>query len=93
MSDKISLEDAQRIQEVIVQPLISAVEEHIKVVTEKVVARLDTHSVDIKARDADLKSLKSNQRKALIGWGVLCLGVSAGLTSVWNFVRGLIHVG
>jgi hypothetical protein len=93
MSDKFSLEDAQRIQEVIVKPLITAVEEHIKVVTEKVVARLDKHSVDIKARDADLAALKGNQRKALIGWGVLCLGVSAGLTAAWNFVRGLIHLG
>ena len=86
MSDKFSLEDAQRIQEVIVKPLITAVEEHIKVVTEKVVARLDKHSVDIKARDADLAALKGNQ-------GVLCLGVSAGLTAAWNFVRGLIHLG
>lgn len=70
------LEDAQQIKEVIVDPLIEAVRAEIapiRDITEK-------HEIRI-------GKIETNQTRALVGWGVVMLGVTMFFNAVWTWVK------
>lgn len=93
MKSPLTLEDAQQIKDVIVTPLVESVEAHLKPLIDAVTQRLDQHSIDRAADRNDVNTLKANQRKALMGWGVLCLAVTSAVSALGGWIRARLHWG
>lgn len=77
----LNLNDADKIKELIVQPMIDALRLEIKPL------------VDMKQfHEARLVKLENNQNRALIGWGVFASGIAIAVTASWEWVKSMVKV-
>lgn len=88
----LNLNDADKIKELIVQPMVDAVRAEIA----PLVATKQNHEDRIARLEAQknerLDKLESNQRKGLWGWGVFASAVALGVGSLWGWVKSVVSV-
>lgn len=88
-----SFEEAERFQRLFVQPLVEAVKIEMKTHVEDVTTIVQGVTVKVKGHEDRLNALETNQKKALIGWGVITLAVGTAVTAAWNYIRTKVHIG
>lgn len=95
MSDEPKLpdnfEDAERFQRLFVQPLIQTVKTEMQSHAEAVQKTVDGFATKVSEHDKRLGTLEANQKKGMVGWGVLTLIVGTLVTTCWNWVKGKLH--
>lgn len=96
----IDLKEAERIRDIIVQPMVDALKQQINTLStsidQKLQPLIDTNkSQDARLTDHDtsIAGLQKNQKRALVGWGVFATAVSMGLTASWEWVKGRVKIG
>lgn len=91
MSEMLTL--GQQYQEVFVKPMVDAVVSEVR--TQLTEFRKEITAVEdkVKAHDVAITGLQSNQKKALVGWGVLSVGVASALTAGWTWFKSHFKIG
>lgn len=90
-----SLDDAEKFQKHFVTPIVDAVKTEVKTLvddTRKEMEALKKRDAD---QQADIDSLKLNQKKALAGYGFLSLSVSTAVGLLYGATRNWVkkHFG
>lgn len=102
MSDqraKVNLEDAERFQRLFVSPMVVAVKGEVESMCNALKSEFANHvaatkelSTKVDTVQADVNNLKSNQKKALVGWGVFATGIAAGISFGWNYIKSIVTI-
>lgn len=89
----LDLNDAEQIKRLVVDPTVEAMCAKIQAELAPILRAQQDTSIILKDHAARIGGLEGNQRRALLGWGVASLGVSAAITASWNWIRSKVHVG
>ena len=82
----LDLNDAEQIKALIVDPMVTALRQEIESQLSPLLKSQQDHETRI-------AGLESDQKKAMLGFGVLSLAVSAGVTAAWQWIRSKVRVG
>lgn len=82
-----TFEDAERFQRLFVKPMVDCVKKEMRATCEQLKAEFAADRKEQEQLRTDVDSLKSNQRKALIGWGVIATGVSVFIGFCGDWVK------
>lgn len=88
-----ALDDAEQFKRLFIDPAVQAIgermEAHLKPITDK--QELQQKQIDGHA--TDIAKLKSENKKAMWGWGVYATGLALTLSSVWGWIRTHFKIG
>lgn len=82
----INLDDAERIKQVLIDPTVAALKRELESQLAPLVIAKQDH-------EDRLANLESTNRKALVGFGLASLGISAIMTGVWEWAKSKVHLG
>lgn len=87
------LERAERFQRMFVLPIVEAMRIELRSHTDQLDQKLTAIVTQVKDHDDRLVGLEKNQKKALIGWGVLTLAVGTFTSAAYAYIKSKIHIG
>jgi hypothetical protein len=79
---------AKQYQDMFVKPLVDAVTTQIDQHLTEMSRDLAAVKIVVTAHTADLTKLKADQKKALVGYGVVSSALAAGLAAGWTWIKG-----
>lgn len=82
-----NLADVERFQRLFVKPMVETVKQEMRTTCEQLKAEFAADRSEQEKLRTDVDGLKSNQRKALIGWGVIATGVSVFIGFCGDWVK------
>lgn len=88
----LNLNDADKIKELIVEPMVNALRAEmapllaVKQNHEDRIAKLES------GKNERIDKLEANQKKGLWGWGVFASAVAIGVGSLWGWVKSVVSV-
>jgi wobble nucleotide-excising tRNase len=77
----VDIDEAEKLKELIVQPMVDAIRSEIKPIADQVT----NHNQRI-------KTLEDNQKRALAGFAVYSTGLSLLVGSAWGWIKSKIHL-
>lgn len=86
-----NIDDAEQLKRLIVDPMIAAVKVEMQGHVDQMVSVVKDMKTHVDDHDERLNTLEKNQKKGMVGWGVLTLAVGTGVTLAWNYIRSKIH--
>lgn len=87
-----ALANAELYKRLVVQPMIDAVRAELKSGLTPIASVQDSHASRIGATETAVANLQASQKKALIGWGVLSLGVASAVSAGWQVIKSHFSV-
>lgn len=89
----LNLNDADKIKELIVQPMVDAVRAEMRTATDAMRDQIQP-LVALKQNHEDrLGKLENNQKRAMVGWGVFASGMALAATASWEWVKSKVKIG
>lgn len=88
-----NIDDAEQLKRLIVDPMIAAVKTEMQGHVDQMVEAVKGLKTNVDNHDDRLNALEKNQKKGMVGWGVLTLAVGTGVTMAWNYIKAKVHIG
>jgi hypothetical protein len=87
-----SFESAERFQRLFVVPMVESVKNEVKTFCDSLKAEFASERDEQKQLREDVNSLKGNQKKALLGYGVWATALSAFIGFAGNWLKNKIGI-
>lgn len=87
-----ALENAERFQRLFVTPVVDAVKQEMQTSLRAISDIQNRHAGMLEAHNDEIARLKSTQKKALIGWGVLSMGVASAISASFAWLKSHFRI-
>lgn len=85
--------DAERFQRLFVLPVVQGVEDRLKTMLQPVIDQHQAQAGQIKQNTEDIATLKTDQKKALLGWSAYATAAAVLVGSAWGYIKSHVRFG
>ena len=88
-----TIDELEQFKRLVVDPVVDAVKTEMSSHVTQVEATLKNAASILKDHETRLGGLEQSQKRALVGWGVFAVGLSAAGTTFWNYLKSKFSIG